>query len=1342
MSKRAGLARVLVLGLLVFLAARPLPALAGDDEGVAAVNAATDAASAATAQAPSLGTIEASLHQTPLYFIENQGQIDGPVAYYVQGKDKTLYFTSEGVTFVLHGSAPSVILSAAKPALPHGDAAQSRAEGNLASQRWAVKLDFVGANPHVQPVGVDETSALISYFKGPRDEWVTGLRTYSGVVYRDLWPGIDLQYSGTVNRLKYQFIVHPGADPGDIRLAYRGASGLAIDGSGRAEVSTPLGSFHDDRPYAYQEAPGGEQVQVEVSYDLAPATHELHVYGFSVGHYDQSRPLVLDPAILVYCGYIGGSGYDAAFGIAVDGYGYAYVSGNTDSTAATFPETVGPDLSYNGGDFDAFVAKVQADGSGLVYCGYIGGSQWDLASDIAVDGSGHAYVVGRTYSGQGDGFPVTGGPDVSFNGDQDAWVAKVRADGTSLVYCGYIGGSGLDWGETIAVDGSGAAYVAGWTDSSEADGFPAQVGPDVTHNGGDDAFVAKVRADGTALVYCGYVGGTGNENGWGIDVDGSGRAYVAGDTTSTQTTFPTVLGPDGSHNGGQDAFLARVHADGSALQYCGYIGGSGDDLAADVAVDSSGYAYIVGITGSAQDDGFPINLGPDLTYNGWFWDAFVAKVESDGSSLMYCGYIGGEHDDTARRLAVDHWGNAYVAGWTDSSESQGFPVVSGPDLIHNGSTDAFVAKVRADGGELLYCGYIGGSLDDRARGIALDDLGNAYVSGETMSSEASFPVTGGPDLSYNGGDYDAFVARVAAPEVRVTKTLLDPPAGRAAISDTVLYEIHIENNGGIAITSMPLYDYSCPTCLTLTGWDVEPTGVDDVLGVVHWENVLDPAVGGPDVLAPGDSVQVMLEYHAHLGDTMYWKEGGWMDYAPKGMPDFDQKQYDWYHPGEDTWHYCGPVAAANSLWWFDSKFEPGPVQTPARSDHYPLVGSWEPSEYDDHDPRNVEYLVNNLAVTMGTAPGLGTHVYGLADGLWAYITDRGLDGYYTVHVEPFPEFGWVEGEVRRSEDVILLLGFWQDLGGWVRVGGHYVTVAGVDSANGLVALSDPWRDWAEMGASGRELPYPHYWCHCYEDTSCHNLASYASHDVYVAAESLGLGGLWGPVEYALECDQIANFRWQNEGDFPNEAVCEPGLEIFTEVEYAVAVSPIAPTVLCKPTDNVAVVGGAADEYGQGIPPAQGHAQVKVNARPALGTVTPPSGSGPAGIITYFSTSWQDPNGWGDLKQCYFHIGASPTLAGNVTLLYNAVKDKLWMLSDDGTTWLGGHSPGTATGIANSQAMLDCGFTTVQGAGDTLTVNWAIAFEPSFAGDKKTGLKCKDRDKGKAKGKWKGTWTVE
>jgi hypothetical protein len=637
------------------------------------------------------------------------------------------------------------------------------------AQRWVVKLDFVGANPDVRPTGEEKTDAIVSYFKGSPDEWHTGIPTYARILYRDLWPGIDLLFYGTVNELKYEFIVHPGADPGQIRLAYRGAENVTLNAAGQLEVTTPLGGFTDDVPIAYQDI-DGRRVEVAVSHDMESPMHyppisNLHSpFSFQIGSYDPTRPLVIDPAVLIYCGYIGGSYWDEGHGIAVDGAGAAYVVGYTSSSEAEgFPVVVGPDLTFNGG-YDAFVAKVKASGTGLDYCGYIGGSDEDYGEGIAVDGAGAAYVVGSTDSSEAEGFPVVVGPDLTFNGNWDAFVARVKADGTGLDYCGYIGGSYRDRGYGIAVDGAGAAYVVGYTCSSEAEGFPVVVGPDLTFNGCSDAFVAKVKAGGTGLSYCGYIGGSDYDFGYGIAVDGAGAAYVVGETDSSEAEgFPVVVGPDLTYNDiyYYDAFVARVKAGGTGLDYCGYIGGSYWDLGYGIAVDGAGAAYVVGETCSSEAQGFPVVVGPDLTFNGGYNDAFVAKVKADGAGLDYCGYIGGSDWDEGHGIAVDGAGAAYVVGYTGSSEAQGFPVVVGPDLTFNGYRDAFVARVKADGTGLSYCGYIGGSSGDYGEGIAVDGAGAAYIVGYTESSEAEgFPVVVGPDLTFNGYS-DAFVAKVS-----------------------------------------------------------------------------------------------------------------------------------------------------------------------------------------------------------------------------------------------------------------------------------------------------------------------------------------------------------------------------------------------------------------------------------------------------------------------------------------------------------------------------------------------------------------------------------------------------
>jgi len=693
--------------------------------------------------------ITRSFGNLPLYFIENQGQLDENVDYYLKGADKTLYFTSEGITFVLTG------------------------KDNGERRRWVVKLDFVGADA-VTPQGADQQEAVFSYFKGKPEDWHTGIPTFSKLVYEDLWPGIDLVYSGTVNELKYEFIVQPGADPHAIAFAYRGVEEVLLNDDGTLQVTTPAGGFEDGVPYAYQEI-GGEQVEVAMSYAPQVQSEENVLrFGFDIGDYDTSVPLVLDPVILVYCGYIGGSGgWEYCQGVAVDDQERAYVVGWTDSDENTFPVEGGPDITFNGGGSpyysDAFVARVKANFEELEYCGYIGGSAYDRGHGIVVDDQHRAYIVGTTVSDEST-FPVKNGPDLTHNGHGDAFVACVMADGSDLEYCGYIGGSGSDEGHGIALDKDQSdyhVYVTGETDSYEST-FPVLVGPDLTYNGGStvdprDAFVACVKDDGSGLEYCGYIGGTENDRGFSVAVDERDRAYVTGCASSDENSFPVIAGPYLTYKGGlHDAFVARVTDDGSALEYCGYIGGNENESASGIAVDSVDCSYVTGITYS-DESSFPVTVGPDLIHSGDS-DAYVAKVTADGADLEYCGYIGGAHYDTANGIALDHNFCVYLTGETGSDESS-FPVLVGPDLTYNGNADAYVARVNPAGDGLVFCGYIGGANLDYTYGIAVDDNSNVYVGGQTNSDEgnppgSNFPVLVGPDLTYNGGTLDTFVAKV------------------------------------------------------------------------------------------------------------------------------------------------------------------------------------------------------------------------------------------------------------------------------------------------------------------------------------------------------------------------------------------------------------------------------------------------------------------------------------------------------------------------------------------------------------------------------------------------------
>jgi len=677
-----------------------------------------------------------ALHSSPVMFIQNVGQFDERALFQVQGGDKTIWLTEDGIWVTVLEKPP-------KPK----EQLQSR---KFDKEAWAeeqprkavnIKLSFPGSNPHPRIEPFNRLDTVVSYFIGNDPaKWHVAVPVWGGVRYVDLYPGVDLELTGESGQVVPRLVVHPGADLSGVRLRVEGAEEVALSQGGGLLLRTALGDF--TLPLFQVKGGSAEAALVQRVDSLAFEVSHPFTAGNEAVNALLSMVHSQKAVSLLYAGFLGGSGTDLGYGIAVDASGNAYVTGYTGSS--NFPAVVGPDLSFNGG-YDAFVAKVNPSGTALVYAGFLGGADWDGGWDIAVDSSGNAYVTGGTYSSD---FPAVVGPDTSHNGSGDAFVAKVNPSGTALVYAGFLGGSGDDLGYGIAVDSSGNAYVTGETYSSD---FPAVVGPDLSFNGYWDAFVAKVNPSGTALVYSGFLGGSTDWDwGWDIAVDSSGNAYVTGETYSSD--FPAVVGPDLSFNGGCDAFVAKVNPSGTALVYSGFLGGSCGDWGNGIAVDSSGNAYVTGETNSSD---FPAVVGPDLSFNG-YWDAFVAKVNPSGTALVYAGFLGGSGDDLGYGIAVDSSGNAYVTGETNSSD---FPAVVGPDLSFNGYWDAFVAKVNPSGTALVYSGFLGGSDWDWGEGIAVDSSGNAYVTGGTWSSD--FPAVVGPDTSYNGNG-DAFVAKVGA----------------------------------------------------------------------------------------------------------------------------------------------------------------------------------------------------------------------------------------------------------------------------------------------------------------------------------------------------------------------------------------------------------------------------------------------------------------------------------------------------------------------------------------------------------------------------------------------------
>jgi len=685
-----------------------------------------------------------SLISMPLSFVQNQGQFEPEVLFRAQAGGAAFYFCKDeiGYLFLSNTDTPPDRQSLISPDM---DGLPQQHRGPDDSKGALIKARLVGGNPNPIIRGIDRRPFNSNFFYGSdAADWRTDVPNYSAVLYQDVYPGIDLKYYGDGRSMKYDLIVYPGADPSQIAIGYEGANDLSITSEGDMRVSTELGPFYEQRPYVYQEFEGARH-ELAARYQIqGPA-----IFGFELlSDYDRDYPLIIDPELL-YSTFLGGSGDDRGYGVAVDGEGNAYVAGYT--TSSDFPMVNPYDNTYNE-EGDVFVTKFSPAGNTVLYSTYIGGVAWDESRDIAVDGSGNAYITGLTWSSN---FPTANAYDASLGGFEDAFVAKLSPAGNSLLYSTFLGGSEAQeegWG--IALDGSGSAYVTGKTNSSD---FPTLNAYDPFYNGGD-AFVTKFSPAGNSLVYSTYLGGTLEERGYDIAVDGSGNAFVTGYTNSSN--FPAVNAYDGTFNGIYDIFVTRFSSSGNTLEYSTYIGGSGLEEPYAIAVSGSGSAFV---TGSTQSTDFPLVNAFDFARNG-VSEAFVSSLSASGNTLLYSTYIGGIGGEDGWGIAVDGSGRAFVAGGTASSD---FPMVDPYDGTINGGYDAFVAAIAADGGSIVHSTFLGGNVTDAAWDIALDGSGSAYISGETWSS--GFPTLNAYDNSLSSAP-DAFVAKFAA-ELQQVPTL-------------------------------------------------------------------------------------------------------------------------------------------------------------------------------------------------------------------------------------------------------------------------------------------------------------------------------------------------------------------------------------------------------------------------------------------------------------------------------------------------------------------------------------------------------------------------------------------
>jgi hypothetical protein len=704
----------------------------------------------AAMDSPQVRVTEA-LHSSPVMFIENVGQFADGVRFQVRGSDKTIWLAEDAiwVTVLEKPSSPYPLY----PSLGEGGALSPSpkpgrgARGENRSHKGVnLKLSFPGANPHPRLEPFDRLDTVVSYFIGNDPaKWRANVPVWGGVRYVDLYPGIDLEISSEGGRLVQRLVTQPWADLSLVRLRVEGADAVTLEGN-KLRLTTAIGEFF--LPLIIIESNENLKGQEPVVELVGAQNFDVIRPFATVNPESQSAPLIAQSSDLFYASFLGGGDEEWGAEIAVDGSGATYVTGQT------FSPDFSPTYQGNG---DAFVAKVNPLGSALVYVIFLGGSDEDWGGDIAVDASGAAYITGGTYSVD---FPNLRAFDPTYNGGCDVFIVKVNPYGSALVYASFLGGSNKDFGEGIAVDASGTAFITGITYSpnfpTTSGAFDPTCGTDgkCNYDGSyyySDAFMVRVNISGSALVYASFLGGSDDD--WGNEnaVDASGAVYITGGTCSSD--FPTPGAFDPSYNGGCDAFVAKVNPSGSALVYASFLGGSDIDWGNGITVDASGAVYITGGTYSSD---FPTPGAFDPSYNG-DCDAFVAKVNPSGSVLSYASFLGGWDDDLGHEIEVDASGKIYLAGGTCSPD---FPTPGASNPNYNGNCDAFVAQVNPAGSTLVYATFLGGSDYDWGYGIAVGSNSAVYVTGETWSSD--FPTTPGAlDGTYNGWG-DAFVAKLAA----------------------------------------------------------------------------------------------------------------------------------------------------------------------------------------------------------------------------------------------------------------------------------------------------------------------------------------------------------------------------------------------------------------------------------------------------------------------------------------------------------------------------------------------------------------------------------------------------
>ncbi len=607
----------------------------------------------------------------PMLFEKNQGQTDPSVKFFSNGSGYTVFLTSGQMVLSLR---PSEVVNpdAFKPASSNSAVntkvpAQTKPVAPNSQPKPAnttMTFKLVGAKSNPDVVGENLQPTKVNYFIGnDRTKWQTNVATYGQVRYKNVYPGIDLVYYGNNRQVEYDFDVAPGADASKIQFDIQGADNLSVDSNGDLVLKKGTGELHFQAPVVYQQSKG-QRTKVNGNYSVGAGNR----VGFALASHDPGKSLVIDP-VLSYSTFLGGRSDDGPNGIAVDSTGNALVVGQTSSPDFPLAVLGGLDPSQN----RIFLSKLDVSGTTMLWIDYICGTSGnDYGQALALDAQGNVYVAGQAYSSD---FPIVNAYQPSLSGNSDNFLTKVAPDGASLIYSTYLGGTSWDYASSVAVDSTGAAVIAGYTQSTDypaVNAFQSTVAPNQYNNYGDYSFVSKFSADGASLVFSTYIAGAQTNCSYyycypyseiyGVALDPSGNVYVAGRTDTND--FPTSQGayqmtnPDTNNYYSDTSFVASFTPSGD-LNYSSYFGGTNYTEVYALDVDATGNAYL---TGNAPADGsFPITSTSICDPNASSCDAaFVAKMNSTGTALIYSTFLGPDNSTEGRKIKVDADGDAYV----------------------------------------------------------------------------------------------------------------------------------------------------------------------------------------------------------------------------------------------------------------------------------------------------------------------------------------------------------------------------------------------------------------------------------------------------------------------------------------------------------------------------------------------------------------------------------------------------------------------------------------------------------------------------------------------------------